>query len=127
MKKTGILLALLCVLSLFFFWKHSQKPEILHMGLNAVVLSVDAEAGTVTVKDPAREDVFGDSCVLSWGREPVEVVYCDFETNVLTVIDVADLRPGDAITVNALEAQVDQADSGRIQIQQIQLTTQRIK
>lgn len=115
------------VVFFLFFWGCGKEPDALHMGLNAVVLGVDLEEKTVTVTDPAGEGLFGDSCILTGGMEVMEVVYCDFEAQVLTVIDLQDLIPGDEITVNAYVSELKKADSGRVRVQQIQLMTQRIQ
>ena len=123
MKKNGLWLSLL-VLCILFAWNSRGEQEVLHMGCNAVVLAVDLETETVTVRDPDGESLFGDSCILI-AQKSLEVVYYDHETEVLMVIGLEDLQPGDAITVDAYESQLEKIHTGKIQIQQIQLKTQR--
>lgn len=116
---------LFCLLFLFLLAGCGKKQdEVLHMGLNAIVLDVDPKGNTVTVADADEKTVFGTSCVLTG---ELEVVYCDFETQVLKVISLQDLVPGDAVTVNVYDSELKKAETGRIQAQQIQLMTQRMQ
>ena len=105
----------------------SKETDVLHMGINAVVLGVDLEKNTVMVADPAEEDVFGEACVLVGNDADFEMIYCDFDSQDVRQIELRDLMTGDEITVNVYESELQNAGAGTVHVRQIQLMTQRLQ
>lgn len=102
----------------------SQQPD--HIGLNAVVLHVDAAANTITVADiDANAGIFGKSTVLAC--EYAELLWLDAEADELHTLALDDLRGGDEVTVSLTDADYRQVLSGgSASAVSVQLQTQRV-
>jgi hypothetical protein len=125
MKKIlALALVIVCALAL----SACKEEDVLHLGLNAEIVAIDAETQTLYVADYGEEEVFGEECAIDC-RVPEEkqnIIYVDYTTHELSDISFADLVVGDKITVNAYESQLSQIDDGLIAVEQIQLATQRL-
>jgi len=130
MKKL-ILLALLLLLVVTTGCR--AKEEVLHLGLNAEVISVDADNSVLYVKDIDEEAaVFGEKSAIDCSRavKMDSVIYVKYNSNGdITEIELSQLIPGDHITVNMYDSEKVSAynaeESNAALAEQIQLGTQR--
>ena len=62
MKRFAVwVLAMVCLLALIGCTK---KDEVLHLGLNAEILEIDANNQILYVRDSAKEGIFGGKCAI---------------------------------------------------------------
>ena len=128
MKKFAILLA-----ALFFILTLSgcKEKDVLHLGLNARLLEVDAENSLVYVQDadPAT-GLFGERCALDCtvAEEEFRLCYYDYQTHNLWEIELSDLQPGDMLILGIWQSELERerAQGEAISINQLQLGTQRL-
>ena len=102
---------------------HFVPPS--YSGLNAVLLSVDTTAGTITVADAdAGTDIFGAECVLNCAN--AELLFCDYESGAVHPFVLSDLRAGDTLTISLDAENYDllQQNAGAADAYSVQLTTQ---
>ena len=68
------------------------------------------------------------SALCKSGRiEDDEIIYVDYETHELSIIQFSDLVVGDAVIINAYEKNLNAADDSPLNVEQIQLATQRLE
>lgn len=128
MKKRMIfLLALVCVFVLMSCGKKTE--EGMHLGLDAVIVEIDAESGLLYVKDPAEANVFGErrtiDCQQAIEREMI--FYVDYSQNNggdVVLLSFQDLQVGDAVILGAYKK--DLGGTEPVVAQQLQLATQRL-
>ena len=65
-------------------------------GVNAVILAIDREGQTMTVKGVDQNSVIGDQCIITWEGEPFIKVASNGETEQLSLDDFA---VGDAVSL----------------------------
>lgn len=102
---------------------HFVPPS--YSGLNAVLLSVDTAAGTITVADAdAGADIFGAECVLNCTN--AELLFCDYDSGAVHPFVLSDLRAGDTLTISLDAENYDllQQNAGAADAYSVQLTTQ---
>ena len=58
--------------------------------------------------------------------EDEEIVYVDYESQEFSIIQFSDLNVGDAVIINAYEKNLNAADDSPLNVEQIQLATQRL-
>ena len=123
-KLIALAVTLVCLLAL----AACDKEDVLHLGINAEVVEIDTEKQIVYVVDYGEEKVFGAKCAINCQNliANQEIIYVDYDTEDVSLIQFADLAVGDKITVNAYKSQLDCIADGIIEVEQIQLATQRL-
>ena len=126
-KLIALVLALAFVFALSACNKEENK-DILHLGLNAEIVEIDATNQIVCVVDYGEDEVFGVKCLIDCKKliADKEIIYVDNETGAVSLIRFSDLAVGDKVTINAYESQLSGISDGIIEVEQIQLATQRI-
>lgn len=107
-----------------------KDDDVLHLGLNAIILEIDHENQLIYVSDTEYEDVFGERSVIDCSKaiERDNIFYVDYEkenTDNLRFIEFEDLMAGDMIILGIYESELNSTDS--ILVEDIQLSTQRLK
>lgn len=125
MRKVWLLILLLSALLLTGC---TAEEDVLHLGLNAEIVEIDAENHILYVSDMGNEGVFGGRCAIDCTErmEDEEIIYVDYETHDLTVITFEQLTVGDHLVINAYESELNDASDNILQVEQIQLGTQRM-
>ena len=127
MKKVVFIVSTLCLILLLVAC--GQKDEdVLHLGLNATIVEIDASNHILYVADLGSSEVFGGRCAIDCTDliEDEEIIYVDYETHELSIIQFSDLLVGDAVIINAYEKNLNTADDSPLIVEQIQLATQRL-
>ena len=127
MKKVVFIVSTLCLILLLVAC--GQKDEdVLHLGLNATIVEIDASNHILYVADLGSSEVFGGRCAIDCTDliEDEEIIYVDYETHELSIIQFSDLLVGDAVIINAYEKNLNAADDSPLNVEQIQLATQRL-
>lgn len=128
MKKAACIFSVLCFL-LLFAGCSQKNDDVLHVGLNATIVEIDASNHVLYVSDCGDANVLGGRCAIDC-KELIEdraIIYVDYETQDISVIRFEELAVGDAVTVNAYEKYLKDAFDRSIRAEQIQLATQRLK
>lgn len=127
MKKV---ISLLCTLVLVIGLTGCGKDteDVLHLGLNAEIVEIDTAKQIVYIADTSKEEVFGEKCGINCYDliVPNNIIYVDYDTSEVFDIKFSDLQIGDAVIVNAYESQLKGVLDGIINVEQIQLATQRL-
>lgn len=127
MKKLMIVLVLifLCALA-----GCSQKDdEVLHLGLNATIVEMDASNHILYVKDLGNDEIFGDRCAVDC-KEAIEqnklcYVNYDAEDDVRN-IEFDDFKVGDDVIIGLYDGEKENAFNKSAVAVQVQLATQRL-
>ena len=106
-----------------------EDDDVLHLGLNAIILEIDPENQLIYVSDTEHEDVFGERAAIDCSKaiERDSVFYVDYDsdtTDNLRFIEFEDLLVGDMIILGIYESELKRTDS--ILVEDIQLSTQRL-
>ena len=128
MKKVVYIVSTLCLILLLVAC--GQKDEdVLHLGLNATIVEIDASNHILYVADLGSSEVFGGRCAIDCTDliEDEEIIYVDYETHELSIIQFSDLLVGDAVIINAYEKNLNTADDSPLIVEQIQLAAQRLE
>ena len=127
MKKTAYIVFFLCFL-LLLVGCGQKNDDVLHLGLNATIVEIDASDHILYVADLGSSEVFGGRCAIDCYDliEDDEIIYVDYETHELSIIQFSDLVVGDAVIINAYEKNLNTADDSPLIVEQIQLATQRL-
>ena len=127
MKKV---ISLLCTLVLVIGLAGCGKDteDVLHLGLNAEIVEIDTAKQIIYVADTSNTEVFGEKCGINCSEliVPNNIIYADYDTSEVSDIKFSDLQIGDAVIVNAYESQLKGVSEGIINVEQIQLATQRL-
>ena len=104
--------------------------DVLHLGLNAIILEIDHENQLIYVSDTEHEDVFGGRSAIDCSKaiERDSIFYVDYDsatTDNLRFIKLEDLMAGDMIILGIYESELNGTDD--IVVEDIQLSTQRLK
>ena len=104
--------------------------DVLHLGLNAIILEIDHENQLIYVSDTEHEDVFGGRPAIDCSKaiERDSIFYVDYDsdtTDNLSFIKLEDLMVGDMIILGIYESELNGTDA--ILVEDIQLSTQRLK
>ena len=123
-----ILLSLLIVAGITGCKK--TEDDVLHLGLNAIIVEIDQEKQMLYVSDTEHEDVFGERAAIDCSKaiERDSIFYVDYDsdtTDNLHFIEFEDLMVGDMIILGIYESELNGADA--ILAEDIQLSTQRLK
>ena len=126
-KLLSILFVLLVVASITGCKK--TEDDVLHLGLNAIIVEIEHEKQLIYVSDTEHEDVFGERAAIDCSKaiERDSVFYVDYDsdtTNNLRFIEFEDLMVGDMVILGIYESELKRTDS--ILVEDIQLSTQRL-
>ena len=126
-KLLSILFVMLIVAGITGYKK--AEDDVLHLGLNAIIVEIDHEKQLLYVSDTKHEDVFGGratiDCSKAIGRD--SIFYVDYDsdtTDNLRFIEFEDLMVGDMIILGIYESELIGTDA--ILVEDIQLSTQRL-
>ena len=128
MKKIIVLvLAIACILTISAC-NQKENEDILHLGINAEIVEIDTDNQIVYIVDFGEEKVFGARCGIDCKQLIIdqEILYVDYDTEEVSLIQFADLAIGDKVTINAYESQLASINDGVIEVEQIQLATQKL-
>ncbi|MBR5508676.1 MAG: hypothetical protein IKV59_01335 [Lachnospiraceae bacterium] len=102
MKKVTYIISALCLI-LFLVGCTQKDDDVLHLG-------------------------FYGRCAIDCNDliEDEEIIYVNYETHELSVIQFSDLAVGDAVIINAYEKNLNAAVDSSLKVEQIQLATQRL-
>ena len=122
----SIMFALLIVAG---FTGCDKADDVLHLGLNAIIVEIDHENQLIYVSDTAHEDVFGGRAAIDCSKaiERDSIFYVDYDsdtTDNLSFIKLEDLMVGDMIILGIYESELNGTDA--ILVEDIQLSTQRL-
>lgn len=106
-----------------------KEDDVLHLGLNAIIVEIDHENQLIYVSDTEHEDVFGERAAINCSKaiERDSVFYVDYDsdtTDNLRFIEFEDLMVGDMVILGIYESELKRTDS--ILVEDIQLSTQRL-
>lgn len=123
----SIAFALLIMTSLTGCQKTDE--DVLHLGLNAIIVEIDHENQLIYVSDTEHEDIFGGRSAIDCSKaiERDSIFYVDYDsdtTDNLRFIEFEDLMVGDMIILGIYESELKRTDS--ILVEDIQLSTQRL-
>ena len=107
----------------------NTEDDVLHLGLNAIIVEIDHEKQLIYVSDTEHEDVFGERAAIDCSKaiERDSVFYVDYDsdtTDNLRFIEFEDLMVGDMIILGIYESKMNGTDA--ILVEDIQLSTQRL-
>ena len=107
-----------------------KEDDVLHLGLNAIIVEIDHENQLIYVSDTEHEDVFGERTAIDCSKaiERDSIFYVDYDsdtTDNLRFIEFKDLMVGDMIILGIYESEMKGTDV--ILAEDIQLSTQRLK
>ena len=108
----------------------NKEDDVLHLGLNAIIVEIDQEKQMLYVSDTEHEDVFGGRAAIDCSKaiERDSIIYVDYDsdtTDNLQFIEFEDLLVGDMIILGIYESELNGTDA--ILVEDIQLSTQRLK
>ena len=123
----SIAFALLIMTSLTGCQKTDE--DVLHLGLNAIIVEIDHENQLIYVSDTEHEDVFGGRAAIDCNKaiERDSIFYVEYDsdtTDNLRFIEFEDLMVGDMIILGIYESELKRTDS--ILVEDIQLSMQRL-
>ena len=105
------------------------EDDVLHLGLNAIIVEIDHEKQLIYVSDTEHKDVFGGRAAIDCSKaiERDSIFYVDYDsdtTDNLRFIEFEDLMVGDMVILGIYESELKRSDS--ILVEDIQLSTQRL-
>ena len=109
----------------------AYHPEgILHLGLNAEIVEIDASNHILYVKDIDESvDVFGDRCAIdcNYAISRFNLLYVNYgDANDVRTIGFNDFQVGDAVIIGLYDSEKEKALNGAAVAEQVQLGTQRM-
>ena len=127
-KLLSVLFVLLIVIGITGCNK--TEDDVLHLGLNAIIVEIDHENQLIYVSDTEHEDAFGGRATIDCSKaiERDSIFYVDYDsdtTDNLHFIEFEDLMVGDMIILGIYESELKGTDV--ILAEDIQLSTQRLK
>ena len=128
MRRLHIILLALLIVAGITGCKNTED-DVLHLGLNAIIVEIEHEKQLLYVSDTANEAVFGDRAAIDCSKaiERDSVFYVDYDsdtTDNLRFIEFKDLMVGDMIILGIYESELNGTDA--ILVEDIQLSTQRL-
>lgn len=105
------------------------QDDVLHLGLNAIIVEIDHENQLIYVSDTEHEDVLCGRAAIDCNKaiERDSIFYVDYDsdtTDNLRFIEFKDLMVGDMIILGIYESELNGTDA--ILVEDIQLSTQRL-
>ena len=109
----------------------SEPDETLHMGIRALVRTVNVQTGFVVVMDPEdqKKERFGDNCILDCKQAEQDgfILYVTDGTEEKPQrISIADLQEDDEVFITLWESEAKKIGKGIPKVVQLQLGTQRM-
>ena len=109
----------------------SEPEETLHMGIRALVRTVNVQTGFVVVMDPEdqKKERFGDNCILDCKQAEQNgfILYVtDGTEDKPRKISIGDLQEDDEVFITLWESEAKKIGKGIPKVVQIQLGTQRL-
>ena len=106
------------------------ENDVLHLGLNAIIVEIDYANQVFYVSDTEHEDVFGGRAAIDCSKaiERDGIFYVDYDsdtTDNLRFIEFEALMVGDMVILGIYESELKGTDV--ILAEDIQLSTQRLK
>jgi len=103
-----------------------MSRDVLHLGLDAEILEIDADNPIIYVKGlDTHDDFFGERRMIDCSRalETFRVFYVDDSDpdDNLKNISLSDLYRGDMVVIAAYESELNNPKDGAITVEQIQL------
>ena len=128
MKKLLSILFVLLIVAGITGCKNTEN-DVLHLGLNAIIVEIDSKNQLIYVSDTEHEDVFGERAAIDCSKaiERDSIFYVDYDsdtTDNLRFIEFEDLMVGDMIILGIYESELSGTDA--ILVEDIQLSTQRL-
>jgi len=107
----------------------NTEDDVLHLGLNAIIVEIDHQQQLIYVSDTEHEDVLGERTAIDCSKaiEQDSIFYVDYDsdtTDNLRFIEFEDLMVGDMIILGIYESELNGTDA--ILVEDIQLSTQRL-
>ena len=109
----------------------SEPDETLHMGIRALVRTVNVQTGFVVVMDPEdqKKERFGDNCILDCKQAEQDgfILYVtDGTEDKPQKISIGDLQEDDEVFITLWESEAKKIGKGIPKVVQLQLGTQRM-
>ncbi len=128
MRRLHIILLALFIVAGITGCKNTED-DVLHLGLNAIIVETDHENQLIYVSDTEHEAVFGERTAIDCSKaiERDSIFYVDYDsdtTDNLRFIEFEDLMVGDMIILGIYESELNGTDA--IHVEDIQLSTQRL-
>lgn len=106
------------------------ENDVLHLGLNAIIVEIDYANQVIYVSDTEHEDVFGGRAAIDCSKaiERDGIFYVDYDsdtTDNLRFIEFEALMVGDMVILGIYESELNGTNA--ILVEDIQLSTQRLK
>ena len=105
-----------------------KDEEVLHLGLNATIVEIDASNHILYVTDLGNDKVFGDRCAVDC-REAIgkyNLCYVNYGNGKVRTIGFDDFQVGDDVTISLYGGEKENAFNKTAVAEQIQLATQRL-
>lgn len=128
MKKLMTLLVMLACVFILSACHKEKNTDISHFGINAEIVEIDTVNQIVYVADDGEDGFFGVKSPIDCKKLIADenIIYVDYETEALSIIQFSDLAVGDKVIIEASESQLSGISDGIIEVEQIQLATQRL-
>ena len=106
------------------------ENDVLHLGLNAIIVEIDYANQVIYVSDTEHEDVFGGRAAIDCSKaiERDSIFYVDYDSDTsdnLRFIEFEALMVGDMVILGIYESELNGTNA--ILVEDIQLSTQRLK
>ena len=105
-----------------------NDDEVLHLGLNATIVEIDATNHILYVTDLGNDKVFGDRCAIDC-REAIgkyNLCYVNYESEEVRTIGFDVFQVGDDVTIGLYGGEKENAFNKTAVAEQVQLATQRL-
>lgn len=112
-----------------FYEEKSKKKELVHGGLNAEIIEIDAENHILYVRDIVENiGIFGERCALDLNRaiNQLQLFYVNYDSGYLKELEFADFQVGDSVIVYLRDNEFKKALNSTAVAEQVQLDTQRM-
>lgn len=129
-KKTIISFYMFICVVTFVACTVQPTEDSLTLGVNTIITKIDKANQTITVKDSSEDVVLGKACLIDCSKIPI--IYCNYDTQDTISISFDDLQVGDEIILTIQNSEIENlrredTKEAKITIEQLQLSTQRIK
>ena len=107
-----------------------QTNAPLTLGVNAIITEIDKENKIITTKDSGEEGILGEDCLIDCSQIPM--IYCNYDTHDVVDITLDDLQVGDEIILTIRSSKIENHqkednNKAKIEVEQLQLGTQRME
>ena len=105
----------------------TAEQDVMQLGIPAVITEKDTENQTIQVQDTEGQSLFGESRKIDCAGVPI--VYCDSRTGQVQGLEFVDLQVGDELLFGIYQPHLAELsdEACLIQVEQIQLVTQRME